>query len=149
MPWQQYVADVSHEVDPLTGLLWYREVIIEIPRQSGKTTLGLTVRVHRATGPFGGPQMLLYTAQTRNDARQKWEDEHLPLLQPAVRSRPQPPGQPAELLVVRHAHPDLHSACPSRLRSRATDTPAPMSLVMFFSIAAVASQPQHFRSSAR
>ncbi len=67
MPWQRYVADVSHEVDPATGLLWYREVIVEIPRQSGKTTLGLTVRVHRATGPFGGPQMLLYTAQTRTN----------------------------------------------------------------------------------
>lgn len=92
MPWQRHVADVSHEVDPLTGLLWYREVIIEIPRQSGKTTLGLTVRVHRATGPFGGPQMLLYTAQTRNDARQKWEDEHLPILRaspfsPLVKAR--------------------------------------------------------------
>lgn len=92
MPWQRYVADVSHEVDPATGLLWYREVVIEIPRQSGKTTLGLTVRVHRATGPFGGPQMLLYTAQTRNDARQKWEDEHLPILEaspfaPLVRPR--------------------------------------------------------------
>lgn len=81
MPWQRHVADVSHEVDPATGLLWYRQVVVEIPRQSGKTTLGLTVRVHRSIGPFGGPQMLLYTAQTRNDARQKWEDEHTPVLQ--------------------------------------------------------------------
>ena len=92
MPHQRYIADVSHEVDPLTGLLAYRTVIVVIPRQSGKTTLGLAVRVHRANGPFGGPQMLLYTAQTRNDARQKWEDEHLPLLKaspfgPLVRAR--------------------------------------------------------------
>lgn len=92
MPWQRLVADVSHEVDPATGLLWYRQVIVEIPRQSGKTTLGLSVRVHRAVGPFGGPQHLLYTAQTRNDARQKWEDEHTPILDrspfaPLVRPR--------------------------------------------------------------
>lgn len=80
MPWQQLVADVSHEVDPLTGLLAHRVVVVVIPRQSGKTTLGLAVRVHRAVGPFGGPQRLLYTAQTRNEARQKWEDEHIPIL---------------------------------------------------------------------
>lgn len=80
MPWQRHVADVALEVDPLTGLLAYRYVVIEIPRQSGKTTLGLSVRVHRALG-FGQPQNLVYTAQTRNDARMKWEDEHVPVLE--------------------------------------------------------------------
>lgn len=91
MPWQRYVADVALEVDPATGLLSYREVVVSIPRQQGKTTLGLAVRVHRAVG-FGGPQNLVYTAQTRNDARQKWEDEHTPILAaslfgPLVRAR--------------------------------------------------------------
>jgi hypothetical protein len=79
MPWQRYVADVALEVDPETGVLAYREVVVTIPRQSGKTTLGLSVRVHRAFG-FGEPQTLIFTAQTRNDARQKWEDEHEPIL---------------------------------------------------------------------
>lgn len=78
MPWQRHVADVALEVDPATGLLWYRQVGIAIPRQSGKTTLGLSVRAHRAVG-FGA-QNLVYTAQTRNDARAKWDDEHWPIL---------------------------------------------------------------------
>lgn len=80
MPWQRYVADVALEVDPSTGQLAYREAVVTIPRQSGKTTIGLSVRVHRAIG-FGGPQNLVYTAQTRNDARMKWEDEHTPMLE--------------------------------------------------------------------
>jgi hypothetical protein len=80
MPWQRNVADVALEVDSTTGLLAYREVVITIPRQSGKTTIGLAIRVHRALG-FGGPQNLVYTAQTRNDARMKWEDEHTPMLE--------------------------------------------------------------------
>lgn len=80
MPWQRHVADVALEVDPDTGRLAYREVVLTIPRQSGKTTIGLSIRVHRAVG-FGGPQNLVYTAQTRNDARMKWEDEHAPMLE--------------------------------------------------------------------
>lgn len=79
MPWQRHVADVALEVDPDTGLLAYREVALTVPRQSGKTTLLLCAMVHRALG-FGSKQRILYTAQTRNDARRKWEDEHLSAL---------------------------------------------------------------------
>lgn len=79
MPWQQHVADVALEVDPETGLLVYREVVLTVPRQSGKTALLLSVMVHRAQS-FGGDQQIKYTAQTRNDARQKWEDEHVKTL---------------------------------------------------------------------
>jgi phage terminase large subunit-like protein len=79
MPWQQHVADVALEVDPDTGLLVYREVDLTVPRQSGKTSLLLGVMVHRALG-FGRRQQIVYTAQTRNDARKKWEDDHLPIL---------------------------------------------------------------------
>jgi hypothetical protein len=79
MPWQRYVADVAGEVDPATDRLYYSQVVVLVPRQSGKTTLGLAVRAERALG-FGGPQNLLYTAQTRNDARMKWEDDHWPIL---------------------------------------------------------------------
>jgi hypothetical protein len=79
MPWQQHVADVALEVDPDTGLLVYREVDLTVPRQSGKTSLLLAVMVHRALG-FGKRQNIVYTAQTRNDARKKWEDDHLPIL---------------------------------------------------------------------
>ncbi len=80
MPWQRYVADVALEVDPATGRLAYREVVLTVPRQSGKTSLILPVAVHRALG-FGARQHIVYTAQTRNDARKKWEDEHQPILE--------------------------------------------------------------------
>lgn len=79
MPWQRYVADVALEVDPTTGLLVYRDVILTVPRQSGKTTLLLAIMVFRAlaTQALGGPQVIDYTAQNRLYARKKWEDEHV------------------------------------------------------------------------
>lgn len=83
MPWQQYVADVALEVDPATGRLAYQEIGLTVPRQSGKTTLWLALMVHRALGfgpPTGPRQNILYTAQTRNDARKKFEDEHVTAL---------------------------------------------------------------------
>lgn len=79
MPWQRAVVDTAMEVDPATGLLAYREVTLTVPRQSGKTLLLLCLMVHRALG-FGQRQRILYTAQTRNDARRKWEDEHVEVL---------------------------------------------------------------------
>lgn len=41
MPWQDQAADVALEVDPATGLYYYRTVLITVPRQAGKTTIGL------------------------------------------------------------------------------------------------------------
>src|SRR6266498_405580 len=79
MPWQQHVLDVALEVDPATGLPAYREVVLTVPRQSGKTTSLLCLMVHRALG-FSRPQRITYTAQTRLAAREKWQYEHIPLL---------------------------------------------------------------------
>lgn len=73
MPWQQQVADVALEVDPATGLLWYREVVVTVPRQSGKTTLLKGVQSHRCVA--WPRQRVTYTAQTRNAARKKWADD--------------------------------------------------------------------------
>jgi hypothetical protein len=78
MPWQRHVADVALEVDPATGRLVYRRVVLTVPRQSGKTTELLAVMVHRAQA--WQRQRITYTAQTRLKARQKWEDEHIPVL---------------------------------------------------------------------
>ena len=79
MPWQREAADIALEVDPETGLLVYREVVLLTPRQSGKTTELLAIAVQRAlTWPA---QNIVYTAQTRIEARKKWEDEHQPLLE--------------------------------------------------------------------
>lgn len=74
MPWQRYVVDVALEIDPDTGKLAYREVGLTVPRQSGKTSLIMALGTHRALG-FGERQVITYGAQTRNDARKKWEDD--------------------------------------------------------------------------
>lgn len=78
MPWQRYVADVALEVDPETGLLAYRGVDVTVPRQSGKTSLILPAAVWRAMRR--PKQRIVYGAQTGVAAREKWEDEHLPML---------------------------------------------------------------------
>lgn len=82
MPWQRHVADVAGEIDPETGELYYGEVVVTVPRQSGKTTLILPVNVERCIVPRAqGPQRVVYSAQTRNDARKKLIEEHLPILE--------------------------------------------------------------------
>src|SRR5262249_38990765 len=78
-PWQQGTLDVALEIDPVTGLLVYRVVIITVPRQSGKTKLELGVAAHRCVTWAG--QVVTYTAQTRLKAREKWEDDHLKTLE--------------------------------------------------------------------
>lgn len=77
MPWQRYVADVVGEIDPLTGQLAYDEFGLTIPRQSGKSTWVEAKATHRcsATTFFGPRQRIVYTAQTRNKAREKWEED--------------------------------------------------------------------------
>jgi hypothetical protein len=79
MEWQLHVSDVSGEIDPETGLLAYRNVVLLTPRQSGKTTEILAVSTARAN--MWPAQRIVYTAQTRIAARQKWEDEHIPILE--------------------------------------------------------------------
>jgi hypothetical protein len=74
MPWQQHVADVALEVDPKTGLLAYRRVILTVPRQSGKTTLMLALFLHRMLG-MGSPQVAAYGAQNGLDARMRLQRE--------------------------------------------------------------------------
>jgi hypothetical protein len=73
MPWQQVVADVAGEHDE-RGVPFYREVRITVPRQQGKTTLILAVAVDRCLA-FDRPQRVMYTAQDRNHARDKWQEQ--------------------------------------------------------------------------
>lgn len=79
MPWQQHVLDVALEIDPITGELAYDEVGLTVPRQSGKSTLVLLKFVHRgmATGFFGKRQQMVYTAQTRKKALEKWREDYV------------------------------------------------------------------------
>lgn len=85
MPWQQLVADVALEVDPKTGELWYEEVIITVPRQSGKTTLIMALMVWRCVimSRRLGRQVVTYLAQSGKMARRKLEREFLPTLKAA------------------------------------------------------------------
>jgi phage terminase large subunit-like protein len=78
MPWQEFVSRTAMEVDPATGLLVYRTVVITVPRQSGKTRQELAVATHRCAAWPG--QTVTYTAQTRVKAKQKWLDDHLETL---------------------------------------------------------------------
>lgn len=90
MPWQRYGVDVALEVDPETSALAYRDVTFLVPRQSGKTTLVLGVKAHRALEmgkearrfkpEQGRRQRILYAAQNRIAAREKFVDDHLPIL---------------------------------------------------------------------
>lgn len=73
MPWQKYVSDVALEIDPETGLFAHREVGLSVSRQQGKTELTLGAQVHRALA--WQRQNIVYAAQTRGMARQRWEDE--------------------------------------------------------------------------
>jgi hypothetical protein len=92
MPWQRYAVDVALEVNPASteAELAYRDVTLLVPRQSGKTSVVLGVKTHRAIAfPSEvrkhrrgqvGRQRILYAAQKRQDARDKVFDDHLPIL---------------------------------------------------------------------
>lgn len=83
LPWQRQVADVALEmIEDETGLLVpaFREVIVTVPRQSGKTTLVLALELQRALR-FATPQRIAYTAQTGWDARRKLIDDQVPTLE--------------------------------------------------------------------
>jgi hypothetical protein len=89
MPWQHEVAAVGCEIDPVTGLPAYREVIITVPRQSGKTTLFLSWQIDRCVAPrWAQPQRSAFTAQSGKDARDKWLDELFPLIRSSRKMRP-------------------------------------------------------------
>lgn len=78
MPWQRYVLDVALEIDPATGLFAHREVGLSVPRQQGKTQQILAVKVHRCMA--WQRQNVIYAAQTRGMARQRFEDEFITTL---------------------------------------------------------------------
>jgi len=70
MPWQAYVVDVAHEVDPVTGWWAYDEVVVTVPRQAGKTTLLVPVYVQRLSSIELAS--LWMTAQSGGKALARW-----------------------------------------------------------------------------
>lgn len=89
MPWQQYVADVLMEIDPETGRLAYTEFGLTVPRQSGKSTFVLAKATHRCEARkfYGARQSVVYTAQTRKDARKKFEEDFAGVFEESKRFR--------------------------------------------------------------
>lgn len=69
MPWQQLVADIAGEIDPTTGGLWYRTVVLQGLRQIGKTTLGRAQCTDTAL--FHPGALVIYTAQTKTMAEHR------------------------------------------------------------------------------
>lgn len=70
MPWQRDLWDVALEVDPATGLLHYGTVIALVQRQAGKTEAVLPAGIRASLA--GERRRVWYTAQTGQDARDKW-----------------------------------------------------------------------------
>lgn len=109
MPYQQHVWDVALELEP-DGQFRYKAIDLTIMRQSGKTTLEfakstwrLTVapKIKKPDGKPWGRQRALYTAQRRQDARKKLEQEFAVLLRESpsfreirnVKARPSKPNE--------------------------------------------------------
>lgn len=74
MPWQQRAVDVALEIDPATGLYWYRNILITVPRQAGKTKLEGDIADHRCLSIRSARVWI--TAQTGKDASAWMRDEH-------------------------------------------------------------------------
>lgn len=73
MPWQYLVMRVGTERrlgEP--GRYRYREVLVSVPRQAGKTTGAHAKNCYRTIVNPG--QQAFYTAQTGKDARERWAD---------------------------------------------------------------------------
>lgn len=66
LPWQRLVLDVA--LEHVQGRLCYRDVVVSVPRQAGKSVLLLTVIIHRLLASHCAA---VYGAQSRLEARQK------------------------------------------------------------------------------
>ena len=72
LPWQRYVSDVAHEIDPATGTFAYHEVLITVQRQAGKTDMDQSAAV--ANCLLGSDRRAWYTAQSGQHANDKWRE---------------------------------------------------------------------------
>lgn len=78
-PAQRYVLDVAGEIDDETGLLAYSTVICRLHRQFGKTVAVLFPQMTTRGLMFPG-QSMTYTAQDRNHARAKFEEDFVNMI---------------------------------------------------------------------
>lgn len=104
MPWQQHVADVALEIDPRTGRFAYREIVLTVPRRSGKSTLLLALLIHRMIA-MGRPQVAAFTMQNALQARMRMRREwHAEILSrsPAMEKAYSFTGQPGAEALMFH-----------------------------------------------
>lgn len=80
MPHQRLIADVAGEYDPQTGIPYYDEVVVLMPRRGGKTHTVLSYEVERCLG-WGKRQVGAYTAQDGGSARKILLDDQVPILE--------------------------------------------------------------------
>lgn len=80
MPHQRLIADVAGEYDPSTGIPYYDEVVVLMPRRGGKTHTVLSYEVERCLG-WGKRQVGAYTAQDGGSARKILLDDQVPILE--------------------------------------------------------------------
>ena len=85
MPWQRHVVDVALEIDD-DGRFVYDQVVLTVPRQSGKTTLLLALMTWRLIGT-AERQHVTYAAQSGVAARDKLFDDYWPALSDSPLSR--------------------------------------------------------------
>src|SRR5512132_2881111 len=74
LPWQRLVA--GRALEHVDGKLCYRDVAVGTPRQSGKSSLVLSLIVYRMLASPN--QRIVYSAQTRLAARTKLFDSWFP-----------------------------------------------------------------------
>lgn len=79
MPWQRLVLDVALELDDDANFV-YREVVLLVPRQAGKTAIDLGLTAWRALA-FEGFARTVLAEQDRNHARTKFIEEWMPCLE--------------------------------------------------------------------
>jgi len=78
MPWQHEANGIATELNP-DGRLAYRQVVIEVMRQQGKSVDLLSMMIARALRRPG--TQISYTAQTRLDARHRMLDVWWPRIE--------------------------------------------------------------------
>lgn len=95
MPWQREAWDIGLEYEVVDGRVVpaYREVIVTVMRQSGKSTLTFSLVAHRCMAWPSLPQRAIYTAQDGQAARAKVFADMVPLFEsaPAFRKMISPP----------------------------------------------------------
>lgn len=80
LPWQSQVLEVALELLP-NGLPAYREVVVSVPRQNGKSLLALAYQLHRCLLWGKERQTVVYGATDENSAAKKLLRDWLPLVE--------------------------------------------------------------------